>query len=397
MRKIAATYIYTGNHPPLKYGILICENDGTIIEAIDTGGTLHEQAGLEYYNGILVPGFVNAHCHLELSHLKGKIPPQNGLPGFLGEINKLRNAPFEIVEAAAKKADFEMKSSGIAAIGDVANSDITLEIKKQSSLWYHTFSEAFGFLPSRASKAFLLAEGVHKLFLTAGLSSSVTPHSVYAVSEPLFRTITDKAVKEEIILSVHCLESIAEDELIRKGTGLLADHYTNNLLLDISQRKPVNKNTAEYILQFIPSAIRLLLVHNTFISKKDISNILQCRESYNTFFVVCPNSNLYIGNTLPPVMLLRDEQLNICIGTDSLASNNQLSVLHEMITLHQHFPQLKLEELIQWGCLNGARALSIDDRFGSFETGKKPGINLLTGVDLQLLHLTPRSGVKVLL
>jgi aminodeoxyfutalosine deaminase len=396
VRKIAATYIVPGNQPPLKYGILICENDGTIIEVVDTGGKLYEQAGLEYYSGILVPGFINAHCHLELSHLKGIIPPQTGLAGFLGYVNQLRNAPIEFIEAAAKKADLEMKTSGIAAAGDISNSDTTLQIKRQSNICYHTFAETFGFMPSRAEKAFMLAERVQKLFMDAGLPSTVTAHSPYAVSETLFRMIADKALLEESLLSVHNQESMAELELLRQGTGPLADHYTNNLLLDISHWKPTVRNPMEYLLQFIPVKNQLLLVHNTYTSENDISMLKKHRESFNTFVIICPNSNLYIENRLPPVMLFRNETLNICIGTDSLASNDNLSVLQEMITLQQHFPQIKIEELIQWGCLNGAKALNIDDRFGSFEKGKKPGINLITGVDLQNLQLKRACRVKVL-
>ena len=91
MRKISATYIFPGNKPPLKNGILICDDDGKILELIDTGGQLTEQAGLEYYSGILVPGFVNTHCHLELSHLKRKIPEKKGFGEFIGAINQLRN------------------------------------------------------------------------------------------------------------------------------------------------------------------------------------------------------------------------------------------------------------------------------------------------------------------
>jgi aminodeoxyfutalosine deaminase len=396
VRKIAATYIFPGNQPPLKYGILICENDGTVIEVVDTGGKLYEQAGLEYYSGIIVPGFVNAHCHLELSHLKGKIPHHTGLPGFLGYINQLRNAPSETIETAAKKADSEMKTSGIAAAGDISNSDLTLQIKRHSNIYYHTFAEAFGFMPSRAEKAFMLAEDVQKLFVNAGLPSTVTAHSPYAVSETLFRMIADKALQEECILSVHNQESMAELELLRQGTGPLADHYTNHLLLDISHWKPTVQNPMEYLLQCIPVNNQLLLVHNTYTSQNDISLLKKYREDFNTFIIICPNSNLYIENRLPPVMLFKEENLNICIGTDSLASNDNLSVLQEMIILQQHFPQIKLEELIHWGCLNGAKALNIDDRFGSFEKGKKPGINLITGADLQNLQLAPTCRVKAL-
>jgi aminodeoxyfutalosine deaminase len=370
VRKIAATYIVPGNQPPLKYGILICEDDGTVAEVVDTGGKLHEQAGLEFYSGILVPGFVNAHCHLELSHLKGKIPQKTGLAGFLGYISHLRNTAHEIVLAAAGKADLEMQSNGIVAAGDISNSEISLQVKHKSSIYYHTFAEAFGFLPTRADKAFLIAEGLQVQFKEAGLSSSVTPHSPYAASEPLLKMIADKAIKEESLLSVHNQESLAELQLFEEGTGPLANHYTNNLLLDISHWNPKYKNPVEYLLQFIPAGNQLMLVHNTFTSKTDISFLMENRESFNTYLVICPNSNLYIEDRLPPVMLFRDEHLNICIGTDSPASNHSLSVLQEMITLQQHFPEITIEELIKWGCMNGAKALNIEDRFGSFEKVK---------------------------
>jgi aminodeoxyfutalosine deaminase len=396
VRKIAATYIVSGNQPPLKYGILICEDDGTVAEVVDTGGKLHEQAGLEFYSGILVPGFVNAHCHLELSHLKGMIPEKTGLAGFLRPVSQLRNPAHENVLAAAEKADFEMQSNGIVAVGDISNSEFSLQIKLKSSLYYHTFAEAFGFLPSRAEKAFLIAERLQLLCQEVGLSSSVTPHSPYAVSEPLFNQIADKAIKEKSLMSVHSQESVEELQLFEQGNGPLVNHYTNNLLLDISHWNPKDKNPFEYLLRFIPAGNQLMLIHNTFTSKKDISFLKKNRDSFNTFLVVCPNSNLYIENQLPPVMLFRSENLNICIGTDSLASNQNLSVLQEMITLQQHFPKITMEELVKWGCLNGAKALNIDNRFGSFEKGKKPGVNLITGADLQHLQLTPASRVKVL-
>ena len=192
MRKISSTYIFPCNRPPLKNGILVCDDEGTVVEVIDTGGHLREQSGLEQYSGILVPGFVNAH---------------SGLP--------------------------------------------------------------------------------------------------------------------------------------------------------------------------------------------DISLLKEQRAMGNTFFVLCPNASLYNENRLPAVALLRDEKLNICLGTDSLASNHDLSLLREMILLQEYFPEITLQELFEWGCLNGAKALQIDDRYGSFEAGKRPGVNLITGVDLHNLKLTSNSRVKV--
>lgn len=396
MRKFSATYIIPGNQPPLKYGILICENDGTIIDLIDTGGVLKEQAGLEYHSGIIIPGLINAHCHLELSHLKGLIPPHTGLAVFLGYIHNLRNAAPETIESAVRKAEFQMEAAGIRALGDVSNSLLTLEIKQKSKLYYHTFAEAFGFHPSRAEKAYQLAVTVQELFTQSGLQASVSPHSAFSVSEELFLKISDKVKAGKSIISVHNQESREEDLFFRESSGPLANHFENNLLIDISKWNPSLKNSLEYLLHHIPAPNQLLLVHNTYTTENDINILKTLRDPANTFLVLCPNSNLYIESQLPPVMLFRQENMNICIGTDSLASNSSLSVLQEMITLQENFPGLKLHELVTWGCLNGARALQIDNLYGSFETGKKPGINLITGADLQKLKLTPASRIKVL-
>jgi aminodeoxyfutalosine deaminase len=397
VRKISATYIFPGNQPPLKNGILICEDDGTVMDLIDTGGQLREQAGLEQYSGILVPGFVNAHCHLELSHLEEKIPKKTGLGGFLGAINKLRNSEVENLEEAMKHAEFQMWNSGIVAVGDISNSYVSLEIKRSSKIHYHTFVEAFGFHPSRAERAFALAEFVESLFREFGLSASVTPHSPYSVSELLFQKIRKKALAENTILSVHNQESQAEIEFFLKGTGPVFQHLSQTLALDVSHWQPAGKSSLEFTLSFIPRENPLLLVHNTFSSPADIQMLKRKRNMENTFLVLCLNANLYIEDRLPQVLLFQKEKMNICLGTDSLASNHALSILQEMITLQHNFPEISLQDLVEWGSLNGSRALDLTDLFGSFEPGKRPGVNLITGVDLQRLKLTDKSKVKKLM
>lgn len=396
MRKLSAPYIFPGEGPPLKYGILICEDNGTIIEIIDTGGKLRELPSLEYYNGIIVPGFINAHCHLELSNLKGKIREKKGLADFLGEINRLRYESGNKTEKEIEKADRELFVEGIVATGDVSNTLSSLEIKKRSDLYYHTFVEAFGFHPSRAKKAFSSAGHIQSLFHANGLSASVVPHSPYSVSTSLFKKIKRKAHTEKSLLSIHNQESMCEEEFYKTGTGPLARHIKYNLGIDISHWNPPGKSSISSVLPFLPRKNQLLLIHNTYTSAKDISEIVKVRDKGNTFFVLCPNANLYIENQLPPVQLFRKENLSICIGTDSLASNKQLSILSEMITLQQNF-DIPLETLVFWACINGSRALQTDNLFGSFEKGKKPGINLITGTDLHNLRLKSDSKVKRLL
>jgi len=397
VRKIAATYIFPGNQPPIKNGILTCSSDGTIADISGSNEKITEQSGLEFYSGILVPGFVNTHCHLELSHLKGKIEAKTGIGGFIGQINQLRNQETENTEKAIQAADRKMWAAGTVAVGDISNSTLTLETKKSSKIYYHTFIESFGFHPSRAERAFDYAQFVQFQFKEKGLSNCIVPHSPYSVSKPLFEKIKANAIAEKSILTIHNQESKSEDEFFKNGVGAILNHLQNNLGIDTSHWESTGKSSMISILPYLPAENQLLLVHNTFTEKEDLEELKKIRSMDNTFFVLCPNSNLYIENQLPPFTLFREENMNICIGTDSLASNRELSVLAEMITIQYNFPDLKLEELIQWASINGAKALQIDNQFGSFEVGKNPGVNLISGIDFKTMKLTEKSKVKRLI
>lgn len=394
MRKIAATYIFTGKQAPIKNGMLVCEDDGTIAEVIENKEPLKEESGVEYYSGVLVPGFVNVHCHIELSHLKGKIEEKTGIGGFIGQINRLRNSTEGEMLKAIQVADRLMWAAGIAAVGDISNTLLSIPVKQKSAIHYYTFVETFGFHPSRAERAFELAKAVKEELDRKNLPASIVPHSPYSVSVELFKKIEEEAKKELGILSIHNQESEGESQFYFNGTGPIADHLQNNLGLDISHWQAPGISSLESVLGRIPTENQLLLVHNTFTKEEDIQTLLQKRSGKKTFMALCPNSNLYIENTLPPIELFQKYGLNICLGTDSLASNHQLSVLQEMITVQKYFPDISIQELLGWACLNGARALGFVKELGSFEKGKKPGVNLLTGIDLRQLKLTEKTRVK---
>src|SRR5690554_95463 len=389
MRKIAATYIFPGNLPPIKNGILVCSNNGTIIDLIDTKGNLREQAGIEYYSGVLVPGFINAHCHLELSYLIGEIPEKTGLRRFLNHIRRLRDAePISITEAI-RKYDFLMQMSGIVAVGDISNTTLTLSTKKESNIYYHTFAESFGMDSTHTNEVYFKTQQVEAEFLKAGLNVSITPHASYSVSGELLSIISENARTKKSILSVHHLES-------KEESMLTTNNHRPMQLLQGTDLDNNQDSRAEKIYSILPEENKLLLVHNTILTTRDLMILRKYRSLDNTFFVLCTNSNLHIENVLPPVPTLLSEKVNICIGTDSLASNHRLSVLEEMKTLQLKFPEVTLQQLIEWACINGADALGISSKMGSFEKGKNPGINLLTGIDLQRLKLTSSTKVKVI-
>ena len=395
-RKISATYIYTLAGKILKNGIVVLEEQGTILDVIDTNGELSEIEGLEYYSGILCPGFVNAHCHLELSHLKDKIAPKQGLAAFIKQIFFQRKQNEALQDEAIKKADRNMYLNGIVAVGDISNGTTSLETKELSNIYYHTFIECFGFSKERAQRAMEYAGFVSYLCDAGKLSWSITAHASYSVSDALWELILAKTLEKNSTLSVHHQESKEEDKMFAHQDGELIAHYRDNLKIDVSSWHPTALTSTEAILQKIPSSVPLLLVHNTYLTEEHLTMLKSMRQTNNTFWAACPNSNLYIEGCLPEYKKLKDSKLNVCIGTDSLASNHQLSILEEMKTIAENYANISLEELLTWGCKNGARALSIDDWAGTIEKGKKPGLNLITGIDLKTLQLSKNAKLKKL-
>ena len=397
MRKFSAHYIFTGTGVVLKKGIVVTNDEGVITDLIDTGGNLEEIASVEFYNGILVPGFVNSHCHLELSHLRGVFPEKLKLAEFLRHILLQRSAEEETIIESADKADKEMWEGGISAVGDISNLNLTFGLKKTSKIFYHTFIETLGFSPERAERAFKWASFYLEDARILGLKASMVPHAPYSISQELFEKISGLSEKDNSILSLHSQESILEDELYRSGTGAIYNHLTENLLLDLSFFTPSGKSALATVLGWLPTQNKLLLVHNTCTKAEDIDMISRVRPMDKTWFVLCPNSNLYIEDRLPDINLFQEKHLQICLGTDSLSSNRQLSIIEEMKTIQNYFPQITLLQLINWATKNGAEALDISNWAGTLAKGKKPGINLIHNIDLQKLKLLPQSKVKRLI
>ena len=397
MRKISAHLILDGRGKCYSKGIITLDNDGTILNIEDTGGVLHETAEVEFYSGAIVPGFINAHCHLELSHMHNCLEEGNGFVPFLKQVVTERTGEPNSMIGAAEKADILMYKNGIVAVGDIANGTSAFEVKNSSKIDYYTFVEALGFSPVRAEKAFEWAKNCLAAANSLGLKASIVPHAPYSVSTPLFIAIAQEAYSEGAILSIHSQESSEEDELFTNGGGGLSNHLRDTLGIDTSFFVPTGESALHSILKFLPTGNNLLLVHNLHTKQSDLNFIDQVRTLGKTWFVLCPGSNLYIQNLLPDVRLFRNNKLQICLGTDSLASNHQLSILQEMMILQDAFPEVTMDELTTWATYNGATALKMNSWAGSIEIGKRPGINLLTGFNLAERKILPDTGVRKLI
>jgi cytosine/adenosine deaminase-related metal-dependent hydrolase len=387
MKSFKADYVFPVSADPIKNGIVTVDEQGRIISVTDNHPTSTKGDHLEHLKGIICPGFVNAHCHLELSHLKDKVAPGRGLINFIKDIQAVRTADNAAILKAAEKADNEMYQNGIVAVGDIANSNVSLAVKTNSKIYYHTFVEAFSFLPGKAQETFDKALALSNEFKPQ--SYSITPHAPYSVSKELFKLIKRYSDTGTNLLSIHNQESEDENKFYRYRLGGFLDLY-EHFGIDISFFKSQARNSLQSTIPLLTNKQEILLVHNTCTNLKDIYFIK--RFDRKIHFCFCPGANLYIENKLPKIELFVDQGFNITLGTDSLASNSKLCILNEMRLLQDKFPSLSTARLIEWATINGAKYLGIADEKGTIEEGKIPGLNLITGLDG--LKITPDTKVK---
>lgn len=373
-RKFSADRLFTGYAMLDSNFVLVTDEKGVVKDIIS-----RTEAGddVEVYEGILSPGFINCHCHLELSHMRNLVPKNTGMVKFLLAIVGGRHAEEEQMITAMEAADLYMQESGIVAVGDICNTTDSVSIKKKSALLYHNFVEVFGFSGGQAKQKLHEGETVLLQFQRNGFDrASIVPHSPYSVSDELFELINTH--QKRSILSIHNQESIAETEFFVTGKGELLELY-NALGIDITHFVPSEQSSLVRSIIKITGDHSLILVHNVNTTAADLEEIRRGRNLPSLYWCLCPNANLYINNQLPDVNLLKNFNSTIVIGTDSLASNDQLNILEELKTLQGKFTDLSIVELLRWATINGAEALRIDAQYGSFEEGKHPGVVNITG------------------
>lgn len=338
-------------------------------------------AGVEFHSGILCAGFVNAHSHIELSYLRGAIAEGGGFASFAESIGQVRGAFSEEERLSSiAEADKTMWQEGVDAVGDIVNGETSFEIKAKSPIFYHSFVEVFGLRECNIERQRALLNYPN---------TSLTPHSTYSVPDVPFRKVCGHDTESP--LSIHFLETDDEKSLYI-GSGNLHTWYEKvGFKCDFLHYG----SPAKRIVECTPENRSLLLVHNCAVSEEDINAITE-HFSAPIYWVLCPRSNAYISNIAPhtaEVLRATNHNINICIGTDSLASNWSLSIIEEL----KMFQGIPLAELLMWATINGAKALGIDDRYGSIEVGKQCGIVNITGVDFEDFTLTAQSQAKRIL
>jgi len=392
-----ADYVFPVSSPPIYKGVVIAEADGKIVDVLHpekfSNENFSEDVKHHNHRGILCPGFINAHCHLELSHLKGKFEEGKSLPEFIGKMIKGREAENQVIMDAMITAEDTMLANGIVGVGDICNTTDSVPVKKKKRLRYHNFIELFDITPDQAEKEFEKGIALTEKFSGAG-STSLTPHAPYTVSAELLKKIYEYAYVRDSVLSIHNQETQSENEMFEKRSGSLFEKLSSFGTL-YQNWKPTGFRSLASTLSHLPKCNKTLLVHNTYSTEEDIN----WAHLYSAviYWCFCPNANLFIENKLPDFQIFIDHGSKILIGTDSYASNYFLSVLEELKTISKHDSKIKLETLLQWATLNGAEFFRWDKELGSFEKGKIPGIILISDVNTEKLRFTETSRAKRLL
>ena len=380
LNRVAASYVYTLDaEEPIRNGYVEYYDDGTIA-GIGPCDDIHAEE--HFYQGAIVPGFVNAHCHVELSHLHGKFRKGTGMAGFIDQINELRDwAGPEVKTRLVKEWMDKMWADGVSAMADISNDDSSFAVKAVHPMYTRTFLEVFGSEPHMCDGVMADVTALNEVSDAAGIDAAPTPHSCYTMS-PQLLTASAAAGLARGFISYHSQESMEEEELIRSGSGAM---YDNRKRSGMSTPPVTGESSLKYFLDRLADAKpgpydeHILLVHNVCLAQDDIDAARKVMN--NVFWAICPLSNIFIHDALPPVELMRKNNLDVMIGTDSLSSNDDLDVVKEIVCLHENFPQVPMNELLVWSSLNGARFLSKDDMLGTLTVGKKPGIVYISDLD----------------
>lgn len=292
--------------------------------------------------------------------------------------------------SALSVADAALWKQGVSAIADISNGATTFDTKSRSGIYYHNFLELFGLNARLEGSLGPVAVEAAKL----GLVYSPTPHSLYSLEDgPFHEAVNGFSFKDGTVygdetgkmppLSVHFMESPGEAELFKQRGEMWNWYEERGWKPDFPA---LYESPADRLIATVPSDRDIMLIHNCCVTEEDVDKI-SAHFTGRVTWVLCPRSNKYITGLTPPVELLRRKGARISVGTDSLASNHSLDMVEEL----KQFTGVPLEELLAWVTSNGAEALGVENRLGSFETGTNPGVTLITGIDWEKKALTPAA------
>jgi cytosine/adenosine deaminase-related metal-dependent hydrolase len=356
----------------IKSGLELCvADDGTIVSVQEQCTGNKNEESICRLDGLLMPGLINAHCHLELSWSKNMYPAKAGMEAFYGAMSGIhgRRPDDAIVQTAIQEAIDELTNNGTVAVCDISNTQLTLTAKNKSPLHFYTFLECFGTNPAEALIRMKSVLELQTVFTAQNQPGSLSAHTLFTLSDALMGMLMTKISADRNVHSIHFMESLSEKDFFEKKRPVKHVHDQNNV-------NTTYNSASDAACSILPRKNKTLFVHNTYAEEIDIQKIQH--HFSDPWFCLCPASNLYINDTLPDVPMILKNTSNIVIGTDSYSSNTELNLFSEIDILLKAFSSVSAEQLLMAATLNGAEFMGLGSMLGSFEINKKPGLIGLT-------------------
>jgi cytosine/adenosine deaminase-related metal-dependent hydrolase len=329
-------------------------------------------------NVAILPGLVNAHTHLELSWMRNQVPPADSMPAWAARLMALRRTVSEEPAVPTVDAAHEVRAAGTAVVGDVTNTLAAFDVLANSELSAAVFRELLGFNAPDPQKAVADAEAqIAALPRLDRLRPSVVPHAPYSVSPALLRAIGGATANRP--LSIHLGESADELQFLRDGTGAWRE-LLGQLGAWNDRWQPPGCGPVEYLDGLGLVNARLLAVHGTQLDDGELARLAGAHATV----VTCPRSNRWTGAGAPPIERFYASGVRVAIGTDSLASVEDLNLFAEMATVHRLAPGVPADRILASATRDGAVALGFADDYGTIEPGKRAdliGVALPTGIE----------------
>lgn len=338
---------------------------GPVIEAVGPESTVSPARNHRELGELAVlPGLVNAHTHLELTHLRGRLPARRPMPQWLYALKTHWPAVAATGGAVADGAA-EALQTGTTALADVCHDNRAWQVLRQTALRSVCYAEIMGIGPLAEGAFDRLRKHIRGCRATTRLRFGLCPHAPYTTGEEVYRQTVALAHRRRWPLATHLAETESERQLLLHGSGKLLDFLLHMGLMNSSVQIPgcTPVDFAQRVGMFEGPAA---LLHCNFIDDRELKLLAGTSASV----VCCPRTNDFFGRSGHRYAEMLAAGINVAVGTDSLASNASLDMLAELQRLRAE-GKVDNQTILKMGTINGARALGCADSIGSLEPGKQ--------------------------
>ena len=378
---IHADGVVTGAAADIRDGAVALARGGQVLEVGPAADVLPRHAGARVVRvrGVVFPGLVNAHTHVELSVLLGRIPGGRGFVDWVDRFVATRTEVMEDEEAAAiTRAVDDLDAFATSAVGDVTNKLTAVRSLARRGIAGSVFHEVFGMrIAPLQQRVGSLAEDVEKAvgpWPSQDLVYAIAPHTLYTTHPEMVEVLAHLAKQRGIVTSLHLCEHAAERRALEAGDGPMVDWLADRTKTPKEAMEWPHMSPIAFADKLGALGPHVLCVHLSDARPEELAKLIERSAPV----VLCPRSNLHIEVRLPPLLAIRAAGIEPALGTDSLASNASLDVLMEARALGDRFPDVPARELMQMATWNGARALGRLD-LGRIAKGARPGIAAVDG------------------